>query len=249
MVPLEAPPLTRRRRGPFRVRGLRWRRFWMRVGVHRVRLLRLRARLQPLNLSRGRCDVRSSPVVKRFQRGQKSRPGNLVGCPSALLEDGVVSEAPIVFDASYFGKDENHTLSDDRHLVSYNQRRSPEGTVGAPGGRGGVAEVFRVDLDGLPGRGPRAGLRHDDRRRGDAVTRLPWTLATPLRRRGNSQPSLRRGVRRCPGGRPGPQRHRGPLPPRHIRHRRDWRQTACPELQTGSKSSAAVGPESRLRPA
>lgn len=82
-------------------------------------------------------------------RGQRTRLGDVA--PSSF-EVGVAisSDDPIVFDFSCFGVDGDGILSDDRYLVFYNQRRSPEGEIEALGPRDGDDETFGVDLDRLP---------------------------------------------------------------------------------------------------
>lgn len=54
------------------------------------------------------------------------------------------------YDISCFGLDAANQLSDDRYLVFYNQRQSPEGALAAQGARNGDRETFLVDLARLP---------------------------------------------------------------------------------------------------
>ena len=98
---------------------------------------------------------------------------------------GVTPESSEVFDASCFGLDGENKLSDDRYLVFYNQKESPDGGIRAagPGGED-TAEVFRVNLDELP-----PGIR-----------KLAFTLTVDLESEGTMAGISRGHLRLVAGG-------------------------------------------------
>jgi len=82
-----------------------------------------------------------------FIRGQKSKLDALTSSSSLRVGVGI---AGIAVDVSCFGVDAAGKLSDDRYLIFYNQKRSPEGAIAALGQQGGDSEVFEIDLTRVP---------------------------------------------------------------------------------------------------
>ncbi|WP_425146117.1 TerD family protein [Deinococcus sp.] len=81
-------------------------------------------------------------------RGQRLKVSDLT--PSTQLELGVRVAGPALeYDVSVFGLDPAGKLSDDRYMIFYNQKRSPEGAVQMLGPSGGEAR-FSVDLAQIP---------------------------------------------------------------------------------------------------
>lgn len=106
-------------------------------------------------------------------RGQKAKVSDLAG--SLRLEVGldVVTGGPAAPDVSLFGLDPEGKLSDDRYLIFYNQKTSPEGALALVGPRHGDREVFEVDLARLPGH----------------IKRLVFTVSIDTGRMGDLKPS------------------------------------------------------------
>ena len=82
-------------------------------------------------------------------RGQRVKVADLT--PALQLELGVRVAGPAhEYDVSVFGLDPAGKLSDDRYMIFYNQKRSPEGAVQMLGLSGGETR-FSVDLSKMPG--------------------------------------------------------------------------------------------------
>ena len=81
-------------------------------------------------------------------RGQRLKVSDLT--PALQLELGVRVAGPAYeYDVSVFGLDPAGKLSDDRYMIFYNQKRSPEGAVQMLGPSGGE-QRFAVDLSAMP---------------------------------------------------------------------------------------------------
>ena len=81
-------------------------------------------------------------------RGQRLKVSDLT--PAMQLELGVRVAGPAYeYDVSVFGLDPAGKLSDDRYMIFYNQKRSPEGAVQMLGPSGGE-QRFAVDLSAMP---------------------------------------------------------------------------------------------------
>lgn len=104
--------------------------------------------LRGCGLSHLRRGVRSCLPMKGLFGGHRARLGSPT--PAWGLLVGVEAEQGTVLDLGCFGADENDKLSDDRLFVFYNQRRSSEGCICAPGLKAGGAEVFRAALTAPP---------------------------------------------------------------------------------------------------
>ena len=82
-------------------------------------------------------------------RGQRVKVADLT--PALQLELGVRVAGPAhEYDVSVFGLDPAGKLSDDRYMIFYNQKRSPEGAVQMLGLSSGETR-FAVDLSKMPG--------------------------------------------------------------------------------------------------
>lgn len=86
--------------------------------------------------------------MRNFQKGEKAKLAELT--TGLQVTVGVSLTGHQAFDVSMFGVDGAGHLSDDRYMIFYNQRRSPEGAVVAEGGGGTDLEVFSIDLTRLP---------------------------------------------------------------------------------------------------
>jgi tellurite resistance protein TerA len=81
-------------------------------------------------------------------RGQRLKMADLT--PLTQLELGVRVAGPALeYDVSLFGLDPAGKLSDDRYMIFYNQKQSPEGAVQMLG-RSGAETRFAVDLARMP---------------------------------------------------------------------------------------------------
>lgn len=81
-------------------------------------------------------------------RGQRLKIADLT--PALQLELGVRVAGPAPeYDVSLFGLDPAGRLSDDRYMIFYNQKQSPEGAVQMLG-RSGQETRFAVDLSRVP---------------------------------------------------------------------------------------------------
>ena len=88
--------------------------------------------------------------MRNFQKGEKAKLSDLT--PSTDLTVGVSLQGANneAFDISLFGVDAAGQLSDDRYMIFYNQKTSPEGALSAKGPGGGDIETFSVNLARLP---------------------------------------------------------------------------------------------------
>lgn len=83
-----------------------------------------------------------------FLRGQKESIRKL--CGGLTLDLELYHKAPVVIDVSCFGLDAEGRLSDERYMVFYNQKQSPEGAVSVAPGAASDAQRFHLELDRLP---------------------------------------------------------------------------------------------------
>jgi tellurite resistance protein TerA len=82
-----------------------------------------------------------------FTRGQKARLADL-GLSTSFPVTLDISGAGITVDVSCFGLDANGKLSDDRYMVFYNQKSTPDGSIVLE--QQGSRAIFRVNLERLP---------------------------------------------------------------------------------------------------
>lgn len=88
--------------------------------------------------------------VRNLVRGQRLRLAEVLpGDPPPAFAVGleIAAQAGVALDLCCFGLDEAGKLSDDRYLIFYNQKSSPEGALSV---RGACGEIFRVELGRLP---------------------------------------------------------------------------------------------------
>lgn len=88
--------------------------------------------------------------MRTFQKGEKSKLSDLTPSVDLTVAVSLSGSGSDTFDVSLFGVDAAGQLSDDRYMIFYNQRTSPEGALAAKGPSGADTEVFQVNLAGLP---------------------------------------------------------------------------------------------------
>ncbi|MBC7646796.1 MAG: TerD family protein [Pseudopedobacter sp.] len=85
-----------------------------------------------------------------FMRGQKTKLADLTPSLSLTVTLNARGSAP-EYDLSCFGLDAQGKLSDDRYMIFFNQKASPEGAVRLEGQGGqGSSSTFQIDLSRLP---------------------------------------------------------------------------------------------------
>ncbi len=85
--------------------------------------------------------------MQAFSRGQKGKLAD-AGVSGPFQAGITLSAAGLTLDVSCFGLDSQGKLSDDRYMVFYNQKASPEGAVVLT--MNGADSIFKVDLALLP---------------------------------------------------------------------------------------------------
>ena len=99
--------------------------------------------------------------MRSFQKGEKAKLSDLTPGTDLTVGVSLTGGSNEAFDVSLFGVDAAGQLSDDRYMIFYNQRTSPEGALTATGPAGGETEVFQLRLAQLPGT-----IRSEERRVG-----------------------------------------------------------------------------------
>lgn len=89
--------------------------------------------------------------MRTLQKGEKAKLSDLTPSSDLTVGVSVTGAGNETFDVSLFGVDAAGQLSDDRYMIFYNQKTSPEGALAAKGPSGGDTEVFQVNLSRLPG--------------------------------------------------------------------------------------------------
>ena len=84
--------------------------------------------------------------IMQLQKGQRTKLQDLgIG---SHLNIACNIKSGITIDVSCFGVDENNKLSDDRYMIFYNQKTSPNGEIKL--NQDGTNNNFNVNLNGLP---------------------------------------------------------------------------------------------------
>jgi len=88
--------------------------------------------------------------MRPFQKGEKAKLADLTEATDLAIGVGIQGAGNEAFDVSLFGVDAAGQLSDDRYMIFFNQKTSPEGALSAVGARDGDTEQFSVSLGRLP---------------------------------------------------------------------------------------------------